>query len=105
MSDLFTVLEQVRAHDLRRLIEYIFNRVIDPDLVSAFGGVEFGLFPVDAAVVDDYEVEMYFGRVLLDRCEVRSRCVAVSLARLRHQVVDENLRRTRLADHPRDLRH
>src|SRR6185312_8091502 len=46
---------------------------------------------------------MNLRRVVLDRFEMFPRVVPVSFAGLSHQVVDEDLRRTRLTDHTGDL--
>ena len=53
MTDFFTVVEQICTHDFRRLIERLFNRIVDADLISALGGVALRLFLADAPIVDD----------------------------------------------------
>ena len=75
VPDFLAAIQQVSAHDLGRLIERIVNRIVNADLISAFGGIEFSLLFADASIVHDDEIEMNFGRVLLDRLEVfRARC-------------------------------
>src|SRR4051794_37308326 len=105
VPDLFAVVQQISADDLGRLIERVVYRIVDTDLMGALGGIAFRLFGADASIVYDHEIEMNLRGVMLDRLEVFPGVVAVSLARLSHQVVDEDLRRARLTDHASDLAH
>jgi hypothetical protein len=98
VSHFFAVVQQVGADDLRPLIYCVMERTCDADLVSTFSGVKLSLLFADPAVVDDNKIEVNLRRVLLDRLEVLSRAVTVSLAGLRHEVVDQDFCRTRLAD-------
>src|SRR6185369_4803730 len=103
VPDFLAIVQQVRAHDLRSLIYCVVERTCDADLISTFGGVKVGLLLADPSIVDDDIVEVNFRRVLLDRFEVLSRAVTVSLAGLSHEVVDEDLRCPRLADNASHL--
>src|SRR4030095_4444878 len=69
----------------------------EPYLSRALGRVGRGLLGADVSVVDDHEVEIYLGRGRTDDLHVPARRVAAGLARLRHQVADENLDRARRA--------
>src|SRR5947207_5672542 len=106
VPNLVALVEQVRAHDLGLVAELLFEQVVgQTDLARALRGVSLRLLGADGPVVDDDEVELDFGRVAADDCEVAARSVAVGLARLRHQVADENLDRRGLSDaagHARD---
>src|SRR5215211_203405 len=96
---LLALVEQVGAHYLGLAAELLFEHVVgEPYLVRALGGVDFGLQGAHAAVVDDHEVELYLGRVRLDDLDVAARRVAVGLARLGHQVADEDFDRRGGAD-------
>src|SRR5215212_9431381 len=105
MPDLLSVMEQISADDLGRLIERVVYRIVDADLVGALDSVAFGLLRADATVVHDYKIEMNLRRVSLDCLEVFPGVVAVSFAGLSHQVVDKDLCGARLTDHPCDLAH
>src|SRR5215213_662754 len=106
VPDLLALVEQVGAHDLRLRAELLLEEVVcEPYLSRALRGVGRGLFGADVTVVDYHEVEPDLGRVRLDDLHVLARGVAVGLARLRHQVADENLDRARRAyalGHARD---
>src|SRR5262249_41165791 len=103
VTHFFTVVQQVRAHDLCCLVECLVYRIVDTDLISALSRVELGLLLTNPAIVYDYVIEMDLGCILLDRFEMLARVVAVRLTGLRHQVVDEDLCCTCLANHRSDL--
>src|SRR5215204_2901098 len=105
VPDLLAIVQQISADDLGRLIECVVNGIVNTDLISALGSVAFGLLGADASIVNNDVIEMDLRRVLLDRFQMFAGTVAVSFTGLSHQVVDEDLCRARLADHPRDLAH
>src|SRR2546421_22613 len=94
VPNLLALVEQVCAHDLYLVAELFFEQVIgQPDLARTLGGVSLRLFGADGPFVDDDEVELDFGRVAADDFQMLARRVAVGLARLRHQIADDNLDR------------
>src|SRR5215203_6449251 len=98
MSYLLTVIQQVCANDLRLLVKRVVYWIINPNLISALGGIKLRLFLADPPIVYNYKIEMNLRRILLNCFNVFPRAVAVSLSRLRHEIVYEDLRRRRLTD-------
>src|SRR5215203_3642532 len=104
MSDFLAVIQQVGANNLGRLIDRIVNRIVYSDLISTLGGIKLSLFFRDPPIVNDNKIEVNFGSILLNRYEMLSCAVPISLARLRHEIVYEDLCRARATDYPRHLR-